>query len=244
MITRFVDLSTMTVLDKDKIVSNNANGIVYYSNNIWRFIPTDKIRAENVDNINVPVTDTVISNKAAKVSEAIKPSEKNTVSSTFYSYYFGLTEAMIASRKYKEESAFVSDPIDTEQGGTYTLIANFNQPDKTSIEFYIIDGIKETAILPFGYTEIQNEKLFLGLPLRFNAEDTPVLYRDFELISDTLDTAVLTAGHLFTANYKADEDAQYITVSNSSIKIKAVLRCYEGAEIPPTIKSIILQKGE
>ena len=246
MIVRYIDLSTMTVLDKDKIVSNDVNGIVYYDNYVWKFIPADKIRTEKVENETVPINIERYTKELSskKVTDPLKPDLDESVTHTFYGYYFGLSEATAALREYYENSSFVSDPILTEPGEIYALDADYVQPYKTSVEFYIIDGIKEIPILPLGKTSIQNEKLFFNMPLRFSADDSPIIYRDFVAVADTLESVSFNTNSLLTANYAASEKSQYIRVTDSFVRVKAILRCYKGAEQPPMIKSMILQKGE
>jgi hypothetical protein len=243
-VTRYINLSTSTIIDPDTIVSNTNNGIVCFENNVWKFIPANRIFTEQVNSITDPIS---VPKKAyqqagIEISETLEPIPEESVLSTFYSYYFGLTEAAAANRKYKESSAFVSDILNVEPGQTYELNAQYEQPDKTSIEFYIIDGIQEKPILPTGSLEVLNEKLFVNLPLRFSAAGDISIYNNFDLTQETLETVNLNTNHIMTANYTAATDSQIFIPANNTVRIKTILRSYPGAQKPPIIFSLLLQR--
>ena len=89
-----------------------------------------------------------------------------------------------------KSSGFLSSEINMGHGDYVELDA----PSSPGIEYYIVDGTEEAPILPISSERVSGEKLFPGLPTRFdidknkpvkiyeNGKDTSLGYNDISSI--------------------------------------------------------------
>jgi hypothetical protein len=122
--------------------------------------------------------------------------------------------------------------------------SDFISADSTDVEFYIIDGNQEIPILPLSKNEIKNEKIFTGLPLRFNTDDNNfVIRKNGYVINMDLKDALNQVSGEYSVDYIPNKEYCYsYTPINTSVKIKAVLRRYNDFAEMPYIKSIKIRK--
>ncbi len=177
-----------------------------------------------------------------------KPSFTSNISEVKkYDYYFGLDSLIISRRNINQSSVFTGDDIyigDTSEKEYIALDATYTIGDKSSIEFYIIDGDREQAIKPIDDTAIYNELIIYNMPTRFNID----LSRPYYIYKNNVPVDILIEdaiskndGNIYTINY-TPKDADKYNPINTNIKVKAILRLYDEAADFPLIESIDIRK--
>ena len=104
-------------------------------------------------------------------------------------------------------------------------------PSSSGIEYYIVDGTEETPILPVSLERVSGEKLFPGLPTRFdidknkpvkiyeNGKDTSLGYNDISSI-DFGEEKEYTIDYTPASLLKAHRHA----LTGESIRVKIITR--------------------
>lgn len=116
-------------------------------------------------------------------------------------------------------------------------------PSSPGIEYYIVDGTEEAPILPISSERVNGEKLFPGLPTRFdidknkpvkiyeNGKDTSLGYNDISNID-------FGGGKEYTIDYTPASllKAHRHTLTGESIRVKIIARSNATIDSVTTIK--------
>lgn len=235
--------NTGQIIKSKDILYDSDDSITYFDGSIWKSM--SKQYLEVFDEID---TNTQIESKDDIANTDTNYIENETVRNTTdnalnrFSNIFGINNVIIQSNVYKDTSAFVSKDIKISMVYNISLKADYYEGEAGSIEFYIIDGIKEVPIRPINNNSIQNEKCFYGLLPRFNS-DKYIFYENFKRNENivSINDIDFSSGNIFTVNYTPSDDSDmFYMPSNSSIKIKAILRSYNSTSVPPYIKSLCI----
>ena len=162
----------------------------------------------------------------------------------FYYYLFGIDNIEIKYSKIAEESCFISDEvkIGSLKEGEYITIDEDSNVENGNIEYYIIDGTTTNAILEENKSEIIDEKIFFKTPLRFpyDSSKSITIKKNGNIANMTLEDAInANDDYVYTASYTPFP--QNVNIINDSVKVKAIIRNYDG-ERSPFISSIKLKK--
>lgn len=171
-----------------------------------------------------------------------------------YKYFYGIGNVTAEYHNIVSAAGFISEPIAV----TPNLFVELEANTTYGVEYSVIEGEKETPILPKGLTEVIDEKLFFGMMPRFvilNPNDIIVKRNDvitgittqrqleLFLIADTVTDQ--TGGSSFfddavyTITYKPGESAGRYFPKTDSIKVKVVQREPVNQE-PEPVKTIKL----
>lgn len=157
------------------------------------------------------------------------------------SYMFGIDSIVAQQKKQYDECGYVSDPIHIGDCSFIELeaVTEGEQP----LEFYIIDGDREEAILPINTKFIVNERLMYQLPVRFtvDASKDATLYKDGNIIGDTIadKESFDYANHTYSVSYTPSRTAYKYFPKNETIQVKVLQR---KSDLPVTIKAISIRK--
>jgi hypothetical protein len=223
-------------IDKNKMTDNTWDKLKTYEYNDLTSATT-QIEVDELIEV-IRDNDTTIINESES---------SDIVTINKYTYRFGLDYFTLHDVERYNESCFVSGEIqvgkmkDTEY---LNINSDFISADSTDVEFYIIDGNQEIPILPLSKNEIKNEKIFTGLPLRFNTDDNNfVIRKNGYVINMDLKDALNQVSGEYSVDYIPNKEHCYsYTPINTSVKIKAVLRRYNDFAEMPYIKSIKIRK--
>lgn len=163
-----------------------------------------------------------------------------------YSYFFGLDKLAVNNVTVNPNCCFVSQEIalgEITEDGYIQLEADFSNENNSAIEFYIVDGSNEVAILPVNQNLVLNEKIFFGLSTRFNVDVSKgyEIKKNGTIIDITLEKAMQSTDALYTITYTPTTTHNYKPI-NSSIKIKVVLRLYDKEANAPYITKMKIRK--
>lgn len=162
-------------------------------------------------------------------------------------YEFGIDNINVGYSTSYETCGYVSDEINIGNCSYIQLEVQATDGD-TSLEYYIIDGVNETPILPLNETEIINEKIFQNLPTRFavDTSKTITIKKNNEETSLTLDNIeknmVLDVSDVYTINYTTKYESNKFFPTEKKIQVKIIHREYSFSVCPRIIKSIIIKK--
>lgn len=159
-----------------------------------------------------------------------------------YTYFLGIDELTIKNNTNNNTSCFISKNITLNKVKAIQLEANYFCDDNSSIEFYIVDGTNEIPILPINETIVQNEKIFLNLPTRFQIDETKdILIKEKNNITKyTLSdykNNLLDMSKEYNISYSPITNYFYKPYNNT-IKIKVIIRNYVLNEMLPFIKDL------
>ncbi len=237
------DVSTGREIKQDNIVVTSDTGVVeLYGANSMRLTP-----AEQVESKPVYVDGAYEIQDKPKLPERPNLAEFTPKSSTGRTvrtaYYFGIDAIEVSSNEYERKSAYLSPYIEIGEASYIELEVKRNRPSR--IEFYILDGSTENAILPLGDTIVQDEKLFWNLPTRFtiNQNKSIVVKKNGIATTMTLDSLSAEAfgPNTFSVTYSPTEQSHRYVPKNSKIRIKVIQRCEDG-EVPAVIQSMVIHK--
>jgi hypothetical protein len=235
----YVDLLTKQYIEESSVVKETDNGIVYYENGCWKYLPNTRYEKVDSDSATYAIT---VSEKGEKIGTIANAGGNVTQEDIFYTNYFGISKAELSYRKYRRDSGIVMPNISVTVNKPIKLLAEMKVPSKTSVELYIIDGNNEVPILSQGEINIVHERVFPGIPPRFESNKYSY-FRDFTSVGSQIpDEDLKLSDSLFTVCYTPSEDAHIYTPLHSSINIKAILRMYEDDVEPPTISSIVVSQ--
>lgn len=170
----------------------------------------------------------------------------NVVEKNMYNYMFGIDSIEIKNIEQYQDSCFISEAMDIGTLSDKEYIQLHTEEiidDDTCIEYSILDGDTEIPVLPFGAKTVKNEKIFNGLPLRFNQDYslTVVIKKDGIVTDISLDDAKTQVLSRFSADYFPQENYNYKPI-NSNIKIKAIIRNYSKKTNNSYLKAIKVRK--
>lgn len=240
MLTVYINKITGECIDDNSIVSVTDDGLILYENGCWKLLAkgqyTDSTDSSQ-ENLTIPGV------AGGTINTILSPEKITSKSMRYYTYYLGLNNISIANRGYSKVSAIVSDSFDVAAGTKLKLKASVVIPKYTSVEFSIIDGIKDTPILPQGITNIVDEKLFFQLPLRFTGTNYSY-YKNFVYAGATKDALNMkNDSSLYTVSYTPDESAYTYMPEHSSVKVKTLFRVYkDDVQVPEVKKLFVYQK--
>jgi len=163
----------------------------------------------------------------------------------FYYYLFGLDKILIQYAEPDMKSCFISKDIKIEslkENEYLTLQADYSC-EKGNIEFYIIDGTNEISILPEGETSVVEEQVFYKVATRFTVDDIASIkmYKNSIPSKISLNEAINSTEEGYTVSYNPKSATSITNILSNTIKVKAVIRCYDINYIP-YIKSIQIKK--
>lgn len=166
-------------------------------------------------------------------------------SSKYYYYLFGLDKISVQYAEPDSKSCFVSKEIKIEslQENEYLALQADYSCENGNIEFYIIDGTNEIPILPEGETSVIEEQVFYKVATRFTVDDISSIkmYKDSIPSKTSLNEAINNSEEGYTVSYTPKSATAISSTLNNTIKVKAIMRCYDKNYIP-FIKSIQIKK--
>lgn len=166
-------------------------------------------------------------------------------SSKYYYYLFGLDKISVQYAEPDSKSCFVSKEIKIEslQENEYLALQADYSCENGNIEFYIIDGTNEIPILPEGETSVIEEQVFYKVATRFTVDDISSIkmYKNSIPSKTSLNEAINNSEEGYTVSYTPKSATAISSTLNNTIKVKAIMRCYDKNYIP-FIKSIQIKK--
>ena len=262
----YSDINTKKAIMSESIISYSDDGVVTRNSvgsenrlPTYRFIPSEHMEQTTITDSDNNVTTYAFQDLTVDQSNLHDRTLSSGIISdrlTRYKYAFCLDKVMVEHRNVTNVAGYVSKPFKVTVG-TYVEI----DVDTTEgIEYYVIDGEKETAILPRNVSEITDEKLFFGMMPRFvimNPESITVkrngiltgitTQSDLELFL-TANTKENQTGEStynnndsYTITYKPTENARRYFPKTEMLRIKVIQRLLKG-DVPKTVGSVkILQ---
>lgn len=162
-----------------------------------------------------------------------------------FTYFFGVDKLKARDVILNETSCFISEYINIgslKEDEYIELDAVCDIGEYASIEFYILDGEMEIPIIPIKDTLIQNEKIFQGMPTRFEIDETVPYYISYNQSPSEVDlSTAMQKANGYTITYKPKSGYTYKPL-NQDIKIKAILRSYTENKYAPRIISMKIRK--
>ena len=236
----YINLLTDDYIPDEAVVHEDDTGLTYYENGSWKFLEPDEYEAAR-DNAGTSsgISVTVIKDAYGRVVEA--PKNINTTSYRFYTDYFGLNSFAAANREFAETSGMITDSISVTKGKALKLHADVQCGDGASVEFSIVDGSSDKAILPVEITDIQYEKLSFGLPLRFHGKGMEY-FRDGKLLSKRPEDEQMADGATYTVSYTPLDDAYEVTPAHDTSQIKVIMRVYDKDARMPEVSNIRIEQ--
>lgn len=163
----------------------------------------------------------------------------------FYYYLFGLDKISIQYAEPDTKSCFVSKEIKIEslKDNEYLALDAEYSCEKGSIEFYILDGTNEIPILPEGESAVYEEQVFYKVATRFTIEDISSIkmYKNSVPSKISLNEAINNSEEGYTVSYIPKAATSITNILSNTIKVKAIIRCYDKNYVP-FIKSIRIKK--
>lgn len=156
-----------------------------------------------------------------------------------YGYFFGIDSIKIQKKAIKNVCGYISTPISIKN--SYIELSAI-AADLSPFEFSIVDGTVETPILPVDITEIINEPLFFGSPVRFEIDKTkPVTIKKNSVATNLsvndISSIDFSAGE-YTISYTPILNRKYFP-QGSEIKVKIIQR---KTEQQINLEEIIIKK--
>lgn len=177
--------------------------------------------------------------------EQLESEEVDVNNTKFYYYLFGLDKISIQYVEPDMKSCFISKEIKIEslKENEYLALEADYSCEKGNIEFYIIDGTNEIPILPEGETTVIEEQVFYKVSTRFTVDDITSIkmYKNSVPSKTSLNEAINNTEEGYTVTYTPKSATSITSTLNDTIKVKAIIRCYDKNYIP-FIKSIRIKK--
>ena len=161
-----------------------------------------------------------------------------------YIYNFGIDSINFSNVNINNDTCFISNEINLEYNNCYIqLLAEYDEGDNGSIEFYIIDGSEEKAILPLNQEKVFNEKIFSNLKTRFTIDESQkiIIKKDGVLINTNFEQAQKLNESNLTISY-TPINAHNIKIKNKNIRVKIIMRTYDNKTCIPYVKKINIRK--
>ena len=237
------DASTGREIKQDNIIMASDAGVVeLYGANSMRFTPVEQVESKPayVDGAYEIQDKPKLPERPNLAEFTPKSSTGRTVRTA---YYFGIDAIEASLSKYERKSAYLSPYIEIGSASYIELEVKQNRPGR--IEFYILDGNTENAILPLGDATVQDEKLFWNLPTRFTInQNKPVVIKKNGIATtmtlDSIDSEDF-GPNTFSISYSPTEQSHRYVPKNSKVRIKVIQRCEED-EVPAVIQSMVIHK--
>ena len=238
----YINRQTGDIIYDDAVLSKTDSGIIFFQDGCWRFLEKEQYeqRIESSGN-TYGTTKVYISN--TELDELIATT--SDIYSQVYTYYFGLNDLVIVNKKYASVSAILSESINVTMNMPLRISSNISVPERSSIEFYVVDGIDEIPLLPIEQSSIVHEKLFFEMPIRFHDGSDFHFFKDFVSMSESRDNLdERNDGSLYTVSYNPPSTAYEYVPKSSSIKIKIILRIYDDSITAPqlTVPTVIQER--
>ena len=158
-------------------------------------------------------------------------------------YDFGIDSVTIAEKSAYKTSGFISPEITLGENCYHIELAG---PSYTGLEYSIIDGDKETPILPQEQTKVVDEKLFYQMPTRFTVEnpDSVVIRVNGTMTNygygDIMDLP-RSADNEYTISYTPSDTGHSYIPKNRKIRVKIIQRLTDTKEQPKPIQQVIIK---
>lgn len=186
-----------------------------------------------------------------------KPS--NLIQQDVISYKLGINNLKFQYNNANNVSGINSEIINIGQCDYVTLFSSLNYQNKSdlfSTEFYIVDNGKEKPILPYNQNNVLYEKLFYGLPLRFDINKTDKIsvqeinssgitifnvynnVKEFNNARAQIDEQIKNNNKLLVVSY-VPENGKRIKTDSNLIYVKIIKRIYVG-NLPVQVNNIIV----
>lgn len=244
------DNKNNTIIDSDRIISNNDKGIVVTNKKSWHFIPKQNIteQEEYKDGYYYNQEDNTTLKSSTRTEEYIL--KENPIDTDYIEksrYMFGFKNLKFANVKYDYTAGIISDYIDLDQYNYITISDSNELSLDYSIEYSILDGSLEIPILPEDQTKTF-EKLFYNIDPRFVLIDTPVLYQ-YDKNSKTLTEIERNYTELsfddfsnydYYIEYTPGGETHKYIPENNNIRIKIIYRNLTDNNL--YISSVVLKK--
>lgn len=236
-------------INSENVISTTADGVVESTSSGWRFTPADELEevaTAIVGPYETPTMPEVPMRRTEELYNAFATaSDVDVTTENKIAYFFGIDSVLMQYRAPDTMSGIVFHSIPLGRCSYVQLSADIVLNDKSSVELYVIDGTKETPILPIESTRVINEKLFFNLPTRFtvNTKCDIEIKKDGQVIKRTiegLESLDLQSG-LYTISYTPLNAHNYFP-ENETISIKAIQRLYDPSVDPPYIRNLLVHK--
>lgn len=190
---------------------------------------------------------------------ARQANQSDIINTQITNYKFGINNLYLKYDNATVTSGVLSKIIQIGKCDYVTLNTSLQQQRKEDyygVEFSIIDNNNEKPIIPYNQSQVIYEKLYLKLPLRFQAnKTTPItvnevtkdgmtLYNtynnllDFENDRNVIDNQIANNKKELVVSYVPVEGKR-ITVDNDKIYLKIIKHVYVG-NMPVKIENIII----
>lgn len=234
----YINKITGEGIDDNSVVEVTNDGLVLFENGCWKLLAKGQYESSTSNNQEDLYTPTAATGNTANT--ILSPEKVTNKTMRYYTYYFGLNDLKLANRQYSTTSAILSKDFSVLLTKNVKLQATYTMPKYTSIEFSIIDGIKEAPILPQGMNKITDEKVFFQLPLRFNGSDFKY-YKDFKFVGSDKDSAAIkNDSSIYTVSYKPADNAYEYRPEHNTVKIKVLFRMYKDNVQAPQVSNLFL----
>ena len=165
-----------------------------------------------------------------------------------YTYSFGIKNILIGCTQFNKDMCYMSEEIDLGEIDDNTVLqlsADYSVGINGSIEFCIEDSLTSKPILQLEEKKVIDEKIFNGLRTRFaiDTNNEVIIKKNGIVIDKTLDDIIETKDNdnIYTVSY-TPINPYNITVNNSTIRVKVILRSYETTSNTPYISKITIRK--
>lgn len=245
---QYKDKQTGRIVESDNIIADDVKGVIEHIDGAsFRFVPKENLNREPVaadygyDKETAPelkeVPDTSPYNKT-------KTDGIPKLLGEYYDYAFGINKIKLKQTVVKKVSGFISSEIKIGNVDYVEISINVSSKN-SSIEYYIIDGIKEIPILPVEDSIVFREKLFPGISTRFlpDLNKNITIYKDGNispLSFNDIGALELNRNEYSISYYPVKDPHRYVP-ENRQIKIKVIERCLK-KEVPAIINSIVILK--
>ena len=232
-----VDQNTNSVILPDSIIHTTDTDYIVAEKDSWRMVPKISV----VNDKTITLEDSVPDNTDVSSIENDLPDTESKVCFTF-----GFDNLKATYKSFNSVSGIITNSINTDNCRYIEIDASVDETDNSSIEFYIYDGNTEYAILPKSLTTVKDELLFSGLPTRFSIDTGyPVTIKKngavFSSSYESFDKDLLKTSDVYTVSY-TPVNPYRIAVTNTSIKLKVLIRVYDNG-YPPSIRNINIMKS-
>lgn len=225
------------------VISNTELGIVESLKEGWRFLPADELERKET-HLDGPYQLPPSPQLTQRVPGEKFNAKCCAAGGEITNYFFGLDALEIAERLPDDANGVILDSIMLGNCSYIELSADLAFGSGGAVEFYIVDGIKEIAILPLECDRVSNERIFFNLPLRFavDKEKAITVKKNGLTVSSSSDLADLKIDRgTYTIDYTPLAAWQY-RPENDRIAIKIVQRCYEKDGVPPYLRGLLIRK--
>jgi len=247
IIYEYKDNSTGRIINNDSIVADDSDGIIeHLGGTAFRYVPKESLSKEPVAadyGYDAKAMPQVPGKADTSPYNQTTPGTGTKYAGEFFNYTFGIDKIEIKETRPKECCGFLSKDINIGNCD-YVELSVAMSGGNASMEFYIVEGIEETPILPVETSEVKNEKLFYGLSTRFqvdadkpviiykNGEETTISYSNIDKIEFGMDNYLIDYTPLGSPH-------QYFP-NGTKIRVKAIQRYEKGKILPSTIDSIVI----